>query len=221
MVRKSQAERAYIAIKQQIIDKKIAIGQPILETELAKGFHMSRTPVREAIKRLTAEGHLETIKGKGTYLRAMTPDQIINCYELSEGLEGMLAFHLAERCKEGNLDDKGLDKLDDLIAKMDKAGADDDIPLWIDLDTSFHSDLHRLCDNPFLLESLDRLQTHFDSVSLFAVPLYHRDTKDIANSEHRDMVRYIREGNPVKARVAAQNQRLRIRTILKKLTRRG
>lgn len=221
MAKKSQAETAYSEIKQRIMDKRIVPGQPVFEVELARTLSMGRTPVREAIKRLAAEGHFEVIKGKGTFLRSMTVEQLINCYELSEGLEGMLAFHLAQRRKEGDLADETLDRLEALLDRLDEAAAAEGMLLWVDIDTEFHSALHAACTNPFLRESLDRLQTHFDSVSLFMIPMYFHHDKEKANTEHRDMVRYIREGKPVKARDAAQQQRLRIRKFMIDLTRRN
>ncbi len=214
MAKNSHSETAYAAIKQRIMDKRIVPGQLIFETELAKSLNMSRTPVREAIKRLEAEGLFEVTKGKGTVLRSMTIELLINCYELSEGLEGMLAFHLAQRKKDNALDPAVLDELDQLIDQMDQVAMDNNIPLWVELDTTFHNTMHQACTNPFLLDNLERLQTHFNSVSLFVAPMYFNNDKDIASAEHRKMVRYIREGKPVKAREAAQQQRMRIRNFM-------
>jgi DNA-binding GntR family transcriptional regulator len=216
-MKSSRAEIAYKKIKQQILDRKIQPGQAVFETDLARDFKMSRTPVREALRRLETEGHFEIVKRKGAFLRTLTLEQLIKCYEVSEGLEGMLAFHLAERIANGLPADDFLKEMDELIARMDEADGDDDIYRWIEADTDFHIRMHKACDNPFLLEFLERLQTYFDSVSLLIIPMYIQKNKKAANNEHRDMINYIRAGNSPKAREVAQLQRVRVRRFMESI----
>lgn len=219
MAKQSQAETAYRTIKQRIMKRQIKHGQPVLETELAADLNMSRTPVREALKRLEAEGHFEIISRKGAFLKSLTMDELVQCYEVSEGLEGMLAFHLAERNKAGMLSKRFFSAADDLVARMDKAYQANNITRWVDIDTEFHQHLHKECDNPFLVDFLERLQHQFDSVSLFILPFYFNDMVQ-ANSEHRDMIKHIRNSDPIKARDVAQKQRLRLRRMMEALSQR-
>ena len=219
MVKQSQSEIAYRTIKQRIMKRQIKHGQPVLETELAADLNMSRTPVREALKRLESEGHFEIVSRKGAFLKSLTMDELVKCYEVSEGLEGMLAFHLAERNKTGRLDRKFLAALEDHIARMDKACKANNITRWVDIDTEFHQRMHQECDNPFLVDVLERLQHQFDSVSLLILPVYFTDMVQ-ANNEHRDMVKHIGKGDAVKARDVAQKQRLRLRKMLETVAQR-
>lgn len=220
-MKNSRAETAYHKIRQQILDRKILPGRAVFETDLAREFRMSRTPIREALKRLEAEGHFEIVKRKGAFLRALTIEQLIKCYEVSEGLEGMLAFHLAERAARGRLDGGFFRSMDDLIVRMDGADRDGDIYRWIETDTEFHIRLHKACDNPFLLEFLERLHSHFNSVSLLVIPMYIQENRKTANDEHRDMIRHIRAGNGPGAREAAQRQRMRIRDFMEGMQKCG
>jgi hypothetical protein len=88
---------------------------------------------------------------------------------------------------------------------------DGDVYGWIEADTRFHIRMHNACDNPFLLEFLERLQRHFDSVSLLIVPAYIQKNKKAANDEHRDMIRHIGAGDGPRAREVARLQRTRVR----------
>ncbi len=216
-MKNSRAETAYRKIRQRILDRRILPGQAVFETDLARDFNMSRTPVREALRRLEAEGHFEIVKRKGAFLRALTIEQLIKCYEVSEGLEGMLAFHLAERAGRGRLDKSFFRDTDALVVRMDAATAADDVCRWIEADTEFHLAMHRACDNPFLREFLERLQSHFDSVSLLVIPMYIQKNMESANDEHRAMIRHIRAGDGRRAREVAQLQRKRIRGFMERL----
>ena len=82
------SERAYEAIRSAILTFRLHPGYPISETNQAKQLGMSRTPVREAIRRLTTEGLLESVPYKGTYVKIPTKTEVREVYEMSEGLEG-------------------------------------------------------------------------------------------------------------------------------------
>ncbi|GKT33827.1 Apo-citrate lyase phosphoribosyl-dephospho-CoA transferase like protein, partial [Aduncisulcus paluster] len=62
---KTIRETIYKAIKQSIIDGKLAVGERIVEKTFADAFRVSRTPVREALRRLETEGHVEYIPRTG------------------------------------------------------------------------------------------------------------------------------------------------------------
>lgn len=85
----SYAQVAYDGIKKLISDQEIEPGELLSENQLAEYFNMSRTPVREAIRRLQAEGLVEIRKGIGTFLKPLTAKDIKDIYEVRTAMELM------------------------------------------------------------------------------------------------------------------------------------
>ncbi len=85
----SYAQVAYDGIKELISDEEIEPGELLSENQLAEYFNMSRTPVREAIRRLQAEGLVEIRKGIGTFLKPLTAKDIKDIYEVRTAMELM------------------------------------------------------------------------------------------------------------------------------------
>lgn len=85
----SYAQVAYDGIKKLISDEEIEPGELLSENQLAEYFNMSRTPVREALRRLQAEGLVEIRKGIGTFLKPLTAKDIKDIYEVRTAMELM------------------------------------------------------------------------------------------------------------------------------------
>lgn len=77
----------YDYIKEQISEGEIMLGQLINEKEIAEALQISRTPVREAIKRLQVENVLTSIDGVGTLVNELSRDEIEDIYEIRRVLE--------------------------------------------------------------------------------------------------------------------------------------
>jgi DNA-binding GntR family transcriptional regulator len=94
------AERVYLGLKQAIADGGIIAGERLREIELAARYGVSRTPVREALKMLQAEGLVTDVPGRGLSVAKPTPEEIIDAYLMREVLEGLAARLAAERATE-------------------------------------------------------------------------------------------------------------------------
>lgn len=78
---------AYAEIKRRIILKKLKPGQRLSENSLAKEIGVSRTPVREALRRLAGEGWLNLVADTGVWVSSPTRREILNAYEFRAKLE--------------------------------------------------------------------------------------------------------------------------------------
>lgn len=85
----SHAETAYEEIKQLILNDEIKPGELIRESDIAEYLQMSRTPVREAIRRLEAEEVLYIRQGLGSFLKTLSIKDIRDIYEVREQLEAV------------------------------------------------------------------------------------------------------------------------------------
>lgn len=90
-------QQAYEFIQEKIVSGRLATGSQVSELSLAKQIGISRTPVREAIRRLVHEGLLEQVPRYGTIVRTHQRRDIVELYELREALEGYAVGQAAER----------------------------------------------------------------------------------------------------------------------------
>jgi DNA-binding GntR family transcriptional regulator len=159
------AERAYAAIRDAIQDNTHGSGQRIPELELCGWLKMSRTPVREALRRLQSEGMLEHGQGGGLSVARLDLRAVTELYDLRESLEGTAASLAA----------RGADATEIRILQATLEAhrkLPDDPRLHARENTLFHQQIYRAAHNRFLLKSLQSLH---DSVALlgrttFAAP---------------------------------------------------
>ncbi len=80
-------ERAYEALRKMAINFEFKPGERLNETALTKTLDVSRTPLREALNRLVAQGFLTFELGKGFFCRALSPEKVFELYQLRCALE--------------------------------------------------------------------------------------------------------------------------------------
>lgn len=97
------AARIYGAIKEQIIDGRYAPGARITEQNIAAQFNTSRTPVREAMRQLVADGFALFKPNSGTVVRQWSPEEVRQIFELRVFIEGEIAGHAAAGITAGEL----------------------------------------------------------------------------------------------------------------------
>lgn len=105
--------RAYEHIRRNILDATIPVGTALSEYQLAREIGVSRTPVREALKRLEHEGLVRSVARRGTFVADLTVRDIVEIYQVRMQLEGLAARVAAERMESGGIEE--------LIAELDKA----------------------------------------------------------------------------------------------------
>jgi DNA-binding GntR family transcriptional regulator len=103
MINRELNQQAYDEIRRRILDGEFLPSSPISEYQLAAELNISRTPVREALKRLAEEGLVWTIPNKGTFIAELSANDIMEIYQVREGLEGMAALIAAERMSEKDI----------------------------------------------------------------------------------------------------------------------
>ena len=91
------AGRIYAAIKEQIIDGRYPPGGRITEQQVAAEFNTSRTPVREAMRQLVADGFARFKPNSGTVVREWSPEEMRQIFELRVFIESEIAGHAATR----------------------------------------------------------------------------------------------------------------------------
>jgi len=90
-------EKIYTSLRQQIMNLELYPGSRVTETELAQRFGVSRTPVREALQRLSVEGYLVIRPKHGCYIRQLDVFELAEYYDVRVGLELESVALMAQR----------------------------------------------------------------------------------------------------------------------------
>lgn len=186
MTRKNLIEDIYHNLRTRILTEKIYPGQKISEITLASEYQCSRTPVREALKRLEDDG-LVIIKPKsGTYIKNETTRDFIELMQVRGSLE-RLAFHLALE----NVTARDINQLEKIIGDLDKLIADEPIDMmhFARLHYDFHYTMIELSGN-------NLLQRHFERLNLKSSHMFYEmmDKKRAENTqkEHRLIIELLK-----------------------------
>ena len=100
--RSGSADRVYDTVRQGILDGTYAQGARLGEADLADSLGVSRTPVREALRRLGSEGLLATLPNKGARVRTWTAGELGDIFDLRALLEGHAAARAATRVTDAD-----------------------------------------------------------------------------------------------------------------------
>ena len=92
-----------VRLRQRIVEGQLAPGAKLNERELSESLQVSRTPLREAIKMLAAEGLVELLPNRGAVVAQMSAQDVAYAFELIAGLEGQSGELAAERIGEAQL----------------------------------------------------------------------------------------------------------------------
>jgi len=111
----SVKKNAYDGIRHLIISGEFVAGDPMPEEMLAEQLKISRTPVRDALHQLEAEGVVERRENRRAYLAAVNPMSVVDIFSVRARLEP-----LAARLAAANVDDAFLTDLRELVDEMDR-----------------------------------------------------------------------------------------------------
>ncbi len=100
----SSVDRIYAQLKQMAMTYKFRPGEPLNEVELAASFGVSRTPLREVLNRLVAEGLLDFVPRKGFSCQPLDTKRVFDLYEVRCGLEMMSAKLATERASDADIE---------------------------------------------------------------------------------------------------------------------
>ncbi len=145
-----QGQAAYRRLLEEIRSGALAPGTRLRETELAERLGISRTPVREAIRQLEADGLIIHLPRQGASIRTLDHAEIVELYEMRTVLEGTAA-RLAARAASGI-------ELAELAALNSELAAAPAGPQARELNRQFHRTLFDAARNRFLLKSISALQ---------------------------------------------------------------
>ena len=190
-----RGEHVYRRLRDAIQHGELKSGQRIMELEIADWLTVSRTPVRDAMRRLEAEGLLEHEPRSGLVVARLDRQAVMELYVMRETLEGTAARLCARHAS-----DMELQELGDLVERERELAGN--YKALARHNRLFHEAIHRNAHNRYLEKSLAAVN---DSMALLGTPLMllpHR--AQMAAEEHARIVEAIARRDPEAAADAAQ-----------------
>lgn len=178
---KRASEVAYKEIRKGIIAGRFAPGERLKEKNLSADIGVSRTPIREALRRLDQERLVNFVPNHGTYVADWAAEDLEEIFALRSLLEGHAAALAATR-----MDEDDLERLRDLVARMDAAITHGDGDALTGANHQFHNLILSTANSPRLEAMVHRL---------LEVPLilrtfmrYNREDLTRSMNHHRELL---------------------------------
>lgn len=202
--RASLHEQVAYRLRQMLVESRIAPGAKLNERELAEVLQVSRTPLREAIKMLAAEGLVELLRNRGAIAVALSENDVLNTFEVMAGLEAQSGELAAQRitCEE-------LAEIQAVHYEMLAAYTRRDLSGYYRLNAQIHRAINAAAKNPVLTSTYTRVNARLQA-------LRFRSNQDgdkwkLAVQEHETMIDALaaRDGTAMRSVLLAHLQNKR------------
>lgn len=177
-------EIAYEVLKHAIITGEIPAGERIVETDYAERLHISRTPLREALRKLERDGLVEYVLRRGVVVRAFTIQDVEEIYTIRNALEMLTLPAIIQ-----NATDEDVAQLKARLTEMDRVMAAGDIESLSPMARAFHSQLTGLCNQHRILRVIEGQDEFITRFSAMAIRQENRRAQ--AHEEHYKLVEYV------------------------------
>jgi DNA-binding GntR family transcriptional regulator len=197
------ADRAYAAIRAGILDGSFAPNSRLKETELVRLCGVSRTPVREALRRLAAEDFVVIQRNQGAQVKSWSDEDLDDLFSLRALLEGYAAARAATRITSRNLN-----KIEAAIAEMDavlasRAPQQRKVAEFLRLNRVVHEQVWAAAGSERLVIMLGRLVEQ--ALMAHTAARFSLDRVAQSHHHHQELLRALRSRDPAWAEAIMQN----------------
>ncbi len=157
-------EITYEALKDAIISGAILPGERIVESNFAKRFNISRTPIREALRKLEQDGLIEYTPRRGVVVRSLRTEDINEIYIIREALEALALTHAIK-----NVTPEGIASLRETLREIAEHVDDGDIDAASKRSRDIHIQIYRMCGMERLVSIYNSLDEYMDRFSYMSL----------------------------------------------------
>lgn len=182
------AESLRETIEEEVAIGRMAPGTHLDEMELAKRFGVSRTPVREALSLLAGEGVVEIRARRGAVVAQLSPQRLVEMFEVMAELEAMCARLAARR-----IGSTELDALQQAHEGCRDAAKREDADAYFYANEHFHHAIYLASHNRFLSDQAHALQRRLRPYRRLQLRVRHRLAKSF--DEHQSVLNALRDGD--------------------------
>lgn len=201
------------SLRKAIKDGVLKPGERLMEIQLADELGVSRTPIREAIRKLELEGFVVMVPRRGTYVADISLKDIAQVFEIRSALEELSAGLAAERITPDELED-----LERILVEINEYIANDDFDKIVDADIRFHDVLYHASRNNRLVDILNNLREQM--LRFRSISMHYPGRLAATWEEHRQLVENIANHNSAQARkIAKKHMENSEKTLLKGISK--
>jgi DNA-binding GntR family transcriptional regulator len=176
----------YHYLRNAILEERLKPGQRIIERKVADKLSVSRTPVREAIRKLEQEGLVNYVPNRGAIVASLSATDVWEIYTIRSVLEG-----LAVRLAAQHLNSADMAEIEELMSQMEQALNEGDYPKLDKIHNAFHRRIIAAARSPKLEEMVLK---QADYVAMFTRLGYNAPGRRWeARDEHRQMCRALKK----------------------------
>lgn len=183
MAKRDLSGFTYEYLFEKIVSNALSPGEPLVENDICNLLHVSRTPVREALRKLETEGLVYKIPDRGTFVREITYEDIMEIMEVRILFE----THALQNCIR-NAPDHDIQQLEERLTAL---GPDSDPNDYYDVDREIHLMIMRYCPNMRIQSYLRTLNAQLERLRRVSAMMPKRLSK--SREEHLELVRAIRD----------------------------
>ena len=187
----------YEALRQAIFEGELKAGDRLVEKDLAKKMNVSRTPVREALRKLETEGLVKHVPRKGVVVKGFKRSDIIEIYSIRKALEVLAITYTVE-----NITDEEISKLKEKIEIMEILTYKGDTASLFNVSQEFNDILIKACRMPRLINLIN---TYLEYLEQFRrVTMKKKERKLKALEEHKQILQAIIDKDVEKAKALTE-----------------
>lgn len=199
MAKEELEEFSYRSIIGLILENKYRPGDFLLETEISEKLNISRTPVRSALSRLTAEGFLEKRKKRGCYIPVPNTEEAVHVFSARQLIEGKTAALAAVNASGGDI--VQMQNILDEEKEYYRSGKHEKLPT---VNAKLHTKIAEASRNIYLEKYCKNILWRSGIYILFFTGIFSNRDKtadhDISLEQHNEIFKAISEGKSDKAR---------------------
>ena len=152
LARETMQDRVYRELREMILNGEVVPGQSLTIQGLAESFQVSTMPVREALRRLTAEQALMVLAGRSVGIPELTRSRLADLRRVRREIEGLATSWAAQRISAAELG-----RMAELLAQMQLAADERDGRRYVPANHDFHFTIYRAADSAVLLSIIESL----------------------------------------------------------------
>lgn len=152
-------EQVALRLRQMLVESRIPPGAKLNERELSEVLNVSRTPLREAIKMLAAEGLVELVPNRGAIAVSLSEADVLNTFEVMAGLEGLSGELAAQRITDDELSEIRAMHYEMMAAYMRR-----DLSNYYRLNADIHRAINAAAKNPVLTSTYNQVNARLQAL---------------------------------------------------------
>lgn len=190
-------DKAYEYVKELILKNKLTLKEIYSETKLASDLGISRTPLRQALHRLSQDGYIKIYPSKGFMIRELTEYDMINTIQVRCAIEGFCTYYIAE-IKDQKKRKIFFEEMEDILLKMkQEKDNNDNYELFMQYDHDFHMKVVEFVNNIEFTRIFQKMMyfIHLTSKTSLSIP----GRIDTTTKEHEQYIKFLKDRNVISA----------------------